>query len=56
MSFIESHDSLHGMLDFILKAKKEGLMDHRESRELLNQCLKAVGAPEMKSGPGVRQG
>ena len=55
---LERGPALRIMLDMIVQAKRDGMIDHREARELLAECFSVAGAEMVKkdAGSAIRRG
>lgn len=52
-----SAEALTMMLHMIVRAKRDGMMDHREAREVWVKCLTEAGfGSQMRVDPIVRRG
>ena len=52
---IAKHVDLLGMLTIVVKAKRDGMMDHKEAKAVWGECLRAVGI-EAKEVAGSQYG
>jgi hypothetical protein len=55
---IEIADTLDKMLRLVVRAKRDGMMDHREARDVWVKCLTEAGfSPQIRlDGSVVRRG